>query len=93
MAARFLDNIILLSLSLSLSLPTLSGTVDRLKVIAKEREGIPLNDDVQEVLHLCETVESIIRHLQKGTQSNVLIIPTSMVNVFLNVDGHLIKTA
>ena len=50
-----------------------SGIVDRLKVIAKEREGIPLNDDVQEVFHLSEVVESILRHQQKGEHThNVL---------------------
>ena len=43
------------------------GVVDRLKVLAKEREGLPLNDDVQEVYQLCETVESVLRHQQKGT--------------------------
>ena len=47
-----------------------SGIVDRLKVIAKEREGIPLNDDVQEVFHLSEVVESILRHQQKGERTH-----------------------
>ena len=51
-----------------LSPPTYTkGVVDRLKVLAKEREGLPLNDDVQEVYQLCETVESVLRHQQKGT--------------------------
>ena len=58
--------------SLSPSLSLSEGTVDRLKVIIKEREGIPLTDDVQEVFHLCETVESILRHQQKGEHAQFI---------------------
>ncbi len=42
------------------------GTVDRLKVIYKEKDGFPLNDDVVEVRQLCISVEEVLRHQQKG---------------------------
>jgi len=39
--------------------------VARLKVLYKEKKKA-LNDNVIEVTHLCEVVEGILRHQQKG---------------------------
>lgn len=42
-----------------------SGVVERLKVIFDEMKA-PLNDDVSELPHFCVTLESVLRHQQKG---------------------------
>ena len=50
-----------------------TGSVERLKVIYADNQGSPLNDDVTEVMQLCDTVEGILRHSLKGTYAVVLI--------------------
>ena len=43
-----------------------TGSVERLKVLYKERRSSALSDDVTEVMQLCMTVEAVLRHMQKG---------------------------
>ncbi len=43
-----------------------TGSVERLKVLYKERRSSALSDGVTEVMQLCMTIEAVLRHSQKG---------------------------